>query len=64
MAIIKSGTACILKQINVAIHMPGGKKVGSSNLFELLKYNFSVQLLEKTMFVKISLWNIASCISH
>ena len=29
-AIVKSGIACVLKQINVAIHMPGGKKVGSS----------------------------------
>ena len=39
-AIIKSGTACILKQINVAIHMPGGKKVGlNTYLFELSKYN-------------------------
>ena len=28
-AIVKSGIACVLKQINVAIHMPGGKKVGS-----------------------------------
>ena len=32
-AIVKSGIACILKQINIAIHMPGGKKVGPVVLF-------------------------------
>ena len=41
-AIVKSGIACILKQINIAIHMPGGKKVGSS-LFVCFQWQYKVK---------------------
>lgn len=31
-AIVKTGEAIVMKQINVAIHVPGGKKVGDRSL--------------------------------